>query len=559
MTSAGDNSRADVLLVGYERQENLGLRSIMAYLQAHGHRAVLVPFFPGDEGAVLAAVRQHRPRLVGFSLIFQFTLDEFGRLMRQLRADGVTAHFTAGGHFPSLRPQSTFELIPELDSIVRFEGEVTLLELLENLEHTEQWKNIPGLAFRYGTETIISSPRPLIADLDTLPPVFRDEPQQMGGVNIAAMLASRGCLFNCSFCSIRQFYGAPEGRLRRVRSPQAVVAEMRALYREKDVRFFSFQDDDFAARSSAQRTWLDSFLDELGRSSLADKIAWKISCRVDDLDAQRLERMQAHGLIAVYLGVESGNDLGLRALNKHASVAQNLAAVELLKRHNVALSIGFMLFDPSSTLATVRQNIRFLRTVGEDGYFPINFCKMLPYAGTPIEASLRAEGRLTGTVTQPDYGFSDAVLDWYEFLVQQAFSRRNFAPSGLVALLQQIDFDWRLATRFSSTPASPRFGLALNRIIRDTNLLAVESLEALLEAVVSRGIDFLLEDKDQLIEMFEREWRGEMKAEVKLNELCMWGGIAADDSSASLVSCPAQTRWPAAEMAQCGRSTSVGR
>ena len=221
--------------------------------------------------------------------------------------------------------------------------------------------------------------------------------------------------------------------------------------------------------------------------------------------------MQAHGLIAVYLGVESGNDAGLRALNKRVSVAQNLAAVELLKRHNVAVSIGFMLFDPSSTLETVTQNIRFLRTVGEDGYFPINFCKMLPYAGTPIEASLRAQGRLKGTATQPDYGFSDAVLDWYEFLVQQAFSRRNFAPNGLVSLLQQIDFDWRLATRFASAPATPGaspFGSALTRIIRDTNLLVVESLEALMEAVVSRGIDVLLKDKDQLVELFNANGAG---------------------------------------------------
>lgn len=541
MTRTRDDSRAEVLLVGYERQENLGLRSIMAYLQAHGHRVVLVPFFPGDEGAVLAAVQEHQPRLVGFSVIFQFTLDEFGRLMRRLRDDGVKAHFTAGGHFPSLRPETTLDLIPELDSIVRFEGEVTLLELLERL-HTGDWRNVRGLAFRNGAEKVISPPRPLIADLDTLPPVFRDEPQQMGGVNIAAMLASRGCLFNCSFCSIRQFYGTAEGKLRRVRSPQAVVAEMLALYREKNVRFFSFQDDDFAARSGAQRTWLDAFLHELGRSDLRDKIAWKISCRVDDLEAERLERMQAHGLIAVYLGVESGNETGLRALNKHVSVTQNLAAVELLKRHNVATSIGFMLFDPSSTVETVKQNIRFLRTVGEDGYFPINFCKMLPYAGTPIEASLRAQGRLKGTATQPDYGFSDTVLDWYEFLVQQAFSRRNFAPNGLVALLQQIDFDWRLAARFASAPATPGtspFGRALNRIIRDTNLLAVESLEALLEAVASDGIDFLLRDEDQLVELFEREWRGEMKAEVQLNELCISGHITGAESAAALVSCDA--------------------
>lgn len=534
MTKTQDDSRADALLVGYERQENLGLRSILAYLKAHGRHAVLVPFYPGNDEPVLSAVLQHNPRLVGFSLIFQYTLDEFGKLMRYLRTSGVTAHFTAGGHFPSLRPKETLDLIPELDSIVRFEGEVTLLELLEDLGHPALWKQIPGLAFRNGAETTISTPRPLVPDLDSLPLLYRDEPQQMAeGVKVAAMLASRGCLFDCSFCSIRQFYGASQGILRRVRSPQAVADEMLGLYNEKSIRFFSFQDDDFAARSPAQKRWLKAFLKELEKNKLAGKVAWKISCRVDDLESETLEMMLDHGLIAVYLGVESGNDAGLRTLNKHVCVKQNLAAIDLLKQHNIAMAIGFMLFDPSSTIDTVRQNIDFLRTVGEDGYFPINFCKMLPYAGTPIEARLRDEGRLKGTVTQPDYGFSDPTLDWYEFLVQKAFSRRNFSPDGIVALLQQADFDWRLATYFAPMGSTQAFGKALNQIIRHTNILAIKTLESLLENVLTYGIDFLLKDQDRLINLFEQEWHGEMKAEVRLKQLfvsgAVIGGLRFDD------------------------------
>ncbi len=84
-----------------------------------------------------------------------------------------------------------------------------------------------------------------------------------------------------------------------------------------------------------------------------------------------------------------------------------MAAIALLKKRNAALAIGFMLFDPSSTMDTVRENISFLRTVGEDGYMPVNFCKMLPYSGTPIEEQLRSAGRLKGTLLYPDYDFLD--------------------------------------------------------------------------------------------------------------------------------------------------------
>jgi anaerobic magnesium-protoporphyrin IX monomethyl ester cyclase len=515
-----NNYPIDALLVGYENQENIGLRSIIAYLSTQGFKAILVPFLPGRHDEMLAAVQQFQPRLIGFSLIFQYTLDEFGKLMCYLRDNGVQAHFTAGGHFPSLRPEETLQLLPVLDSIVRFEGELTLAALLRSLEQPDQWACIQGLAFRRGHEVMVTSLRPLVADLDSLPPIYRDTPRMSSaGVRIASMLASRGCLFNCSFCSIRQFYGSASGALRRSRSPQAVVDEMYTLFTEDNVRLFMFQDDDFAARTPRQRAWLDAFLLALTRAGLADQVRWKISCRVDDLEPAILEKMMEHGLMAVYLGVESGSEQGLRTMNKHVSVAQNLAAIDLLKKHGVALAIGFMLFDPSSTVSTVRENLDFLRVVGEDGYFPINFCKMLPYAGTPIEAQLRIAGWLKGTLTQPDYDLLDPQLNWYAFLVQRIFANRNFSPQALVARLQQVDFDYHLAQAIGHIGLASNYKMALQQIIARANHLATETLETLLNAVIQHGVETLLHEQDLLLELTEHEWRGEAALEVELEAL----------------------------------------
>jgi anaerobic magnesium-protoporphyrin IX monomethyl ester cyclase len=509
MTKSTDNSTADVLLIGYERQENLGLRSIMAYLEAQGLNCRLVPFWPDDFPSVLSAVKQFQPRLIGFSLIFQYTLDEFGNLMNYLRTNGVVAHFTAGGHFPSLRPEQTLNLIPELDSIVRFEGEITLHELLINLEDPGSWKQIPGLAFRNNPEIIVTECRPFITDLDSLPLLSRDEPKQIvKDIKVAAMLSSRGCLFNCSFCSIREFYRAARGPVRRTRSPRSVIDEMLLLYHKRNVRFFSFQDDDFAAKTLTQKKWLETFLEELNMSDLKGKIAWKISCRVDDLNQELLRKMIAGGLTAVYLGVESGNEGGLITLNKNVSVEQNFLAIDLLKKHDVALAIGFMLFDPSSSVDSVKQNIAFLRKAGEDGYFPINFCKMLPYAGTPIEKILIDEGRLKGTISRPDYGFNDPALDWYEFLVQKMFSKRNFSPDGIVTLLQQADFDMHLYNYFYPGMLPEHFGNDLKEIISETNILALNTLESLLNDVLEYGVDVLIENEKRLVDLFDKEWRG---------------------------------------------------
>jgi anaerobic magnesium-protoporphyrin IX monomethyl ester cyclase len=516
----GKNPETDVVLIGYEDQENLGLRSIKAYLDSRNQVAVILPFKPGKESILLKAIKQYNPKIIGFSFIFQYTAEDFKVLIQYLRKNGISCHFTAGGHFPSLEPQVILEEIPELNSIVRFEGEITLSELVSTIDHPEDFEEIEGLAFRRGSETVINPVRRLIDDLDKLPFLYRDHFFEIAdGLKTSFMLASRGCLYNCSFCSIRQFYSSASGKLRRVRSAENVVEEMSQLFTKHNIRFFSFQDDDFANRSKSQQEWLRTFLDELAIRGLKDKIRWKISCRVDDLNPEALELMIEHGLIAVYLGVESGNDEGLLTLNKKITVEQSLNAIELLKKFNVAMSMGFMLFDPSSNMESIRKNIEFLRTVGEDGYFPINFCKMLPYAGTPIEHQLKLEGRLLGTKLQPDYEFHDSLVNWYYFIVNRIFSRRNFKPDGLVSLLQTVEFECRLRLEFNPRPDDIAMLSKINTLIGKANNNAIFTLEALMKLISSTDIDYLLHEKNILLDLIEKEWTEELKLEKELAEL----------------------------------------
>jgi len=131
-------------LIGFRDQENLGLGYLTSTLRCYGYR-VEVFDFQEDHTNILEAVRALKPVLIGFSLIFQFYIDRFGALIRYLRDRGVDCHYTMGGHFPSLSYQPTLELIPELDSVVRFEGELTLLELVDLLSTGQEWRNVRGI------------------------------------------------------------------------------------------------------------------------------------------------------------------------------------------------------------------------------------------------------------------------------------------------------------------------------------------------------------------------------------------------------------------------------
>src|SRR5215468_4754313 len=118
-----------IVLIGFQSMGNLGLGYLAATLRQSGYDVrVLDIELPEDE--LVAAVTEAQPMLVGFSLIFQFYIRRYASLMEALRAEGCDAHFTMGGHYPTLSPQQTLAAAPDLDSIVRYEGEVTLLEIV---------------------------------------------------------------------------------------------------------------------------------------------------------------------------------------------------------------------------------------------------------------------------------------------------------------------------------------------------------------------------------------------------------------------------------------------
>ena len=401
-----------VLLVGFQNQPNLGIGYLAAALRAQGVDVRLLDVQEGRAAIVRAAV-ESRPILIGFSLIFQFYLSRYRDIVEALRRAGVTSHITTGGHFPSLCWTETLEALPGIDSVVRFEGEQTLLDLVETIHRGGDWHAVPGIAYRDSTGRPVSNPaRPFIADLDMLPYPVREGPaQRVIGVETLPILASRGCARDCVFCSIRQFYRGAPGRVVRVRAADCVAAEIQELFDSRGARIYQFQDDDFPVWGAWGRRWVGDFADALARRGLEGEVIWKISCRVDEVEPELFAALRDAGLYLVYLGIESGTEAGLAALHKRTTVADNLRAARVLDRLGVLCQYGFMLLEPSSTFASVGGNLAFLRKLVAGGRRAVSFCRMVPYGGTEIRDTLVRERRLRGSVEAPGYTFLDPRLD----------------------------------------------------------------------------------------------------------------------------------------------------
>jgi anaerobic magnesium-protoporphyrin IX monomethyl ester cyclase len=514
---ARDTSRP-VMLVGFQNQGNLGLGYLAAVLREHGYSVRVVDIEQPPE-EILRIAQEINPLVIGFSLIFQFFIAHYAALLYVMRANGIDCHFTMGGHFPSLSYEQTLELVPELDSVVRFEGEMTLLELADAISTGRDWHDIHGIVYRRDQELIVTPPRALIEDLDQLPYPEREyRPETVLGRNIMPILASRGCARTCSFCSIHTFYRAAPGRIVRTRKPAEVVREMCMLHEERGINIFLFQDDDFPLFGTVWRRWAGEFVDELHRSRLPEKVIWKMNCRADAVDRQLFIRMKDAGLYLVYMGLESGSEQGLETLHKQITVEQNLRAVKLLKSIGLMWEYGFMLLDPSSTFESVRTNLSFLRTILADGCLPVTFCRMLPYDGTPIKDELVRTGRLRGDVCNPDYDFLDPRLAEFYEGITNVLSLKGWIH-GLEAVTVQLGTAYHevavMERLFPALPGMQRYKKTLRGITKTSNDLLLSIVEDLsyvysdgrenrwdpqeIEASRKQGLDDLLTERDAFV------------------------------------------------------------
>jgi len=486
-----------ILLVGYEDQDNLGIRYLSSRLLSDGHHTRIVAF-GNDPGPLLRVIEEERPDVVGFSLIFQYMVPEFAAVIRALRAAGVRAHFTIGGHYASFEPEALLTFIPELDSVVRFEGEDTLAALVAALDDPAGWKRTPGIAFLDGGTPVRNPPRAGRTEIDDFPePDRRDIDYREQELPTASVLASRGCPWKCSFCSIITFYEANGTKGRRRRKPELVVDEVERLVRERGAKLILFQDDDFLAGGRAARAWAHDVAADIVRRRLHREMRFKIACRSDEVRPEVLAPLAEAGLCHVYLGVESGDETNLSSLNKLLKPEVHVRAGEILRSLDLSFDFGFMLLEPWSTLETARHNSEFVRRFTEDGWAVAGFCRTLPYVGTPIERKLREEGRLEGTALEAEYSFLDPRVDllWNFCLI--AFEGRNYGKNATWNVLRGLLFDTHLD--MPGRRRDPYRFAAARILVQASNGIMLDVLDDALDLIETGAVTTL--DAPELLEL----------------------------------------------------------
>jgi len=156
-----------------------------------------------------------------------------------------------------------------------------------------------------------------------------------------------------------------------------------------------------------------------------------------------------------------------------------------------------MLVEPYSTIDMIRNNIAFLEDFIGDGWSVAPFCRMLPYAGTPIKRRLEQEGRLSGTTFEPDYTFLDPKLDLFYDWMCRTFYRRNFTNEGLCHLLRSMLFEARLRLDTANKVTAEQrlyvehLTAVCNRVACYTLRSAIDHIDETPLGLLQRGSTFL--------------------------------------------------------------------
>lgn len=341
----------------------LGLLYLATILHRRGHKVTILsenvsPVVDGKSGFLHPALRESD--VVGISTMTS-TANRAYEITRAVRKARPASRIFIGGSHATFMSQ---EAIRHADVVVLGEAESNICRLVEDS----------------GARGIF--PGEKIPELDQLPyPDFSLMGKLTSAMRYAPISTSRGCPFQCNFCSVSTMFG----RKIRFRSPESALEEIEVRQRS-GYRHFFFYDDNFGVSHDRSKILLEGIL----RKNL--DLKWTAEARVElSEDEELLKLMARTGCHYLLFGLESINPKTLSAYNKRQSLEDIKNCIKKVRRHDIKVHGMFVLGSDDDTPETVRQTVSFCNEFKVDS---AQFAILFPIPGTKLYQQLDAEGRI---------------------------------------------------------------------------------------------------------------------------------------------------------------------
>jgi anaerobic magnesium-protoporphyrin IX monomethyl ester cyclase len=314
-----------------------------------------------------------------------------------------------GGVHPTAMPKEVLSS-KFADFVVIGEGEVTSVELFDKIiSGKDDYSKIKGIGYKSGRRLVLTQPRELIQNLDTIPFPARhlldpdwyfQPPGRIRGMWLdrsTTIMSSRGCPGQCIFCSSYLIFG----RNTRYRSPKNVLEEIKELVDDYKIEGLNFIDDTF----TVSHKWVREFCTLLKKSKLA--LTWEAQARVNYVNEEILRIMKSAGCAQVSYGIESGSPNVLKILKKGTTPDQVRNAFKLSRKVGLRALATVMIGNPGEKREDVLMTARLVKDVRPDY---TDFFFSTPYPGTELYEMAKCKSWINSSYKKSTW-FSDKITD----------------------------------------------------------------------------------------------------------------------------------------------------
>ena len=371
----------------------LGTLLAAAVIRDQSHEVVFFDtHFCDHPGEIIPVIEENKPDILvlyddGFNYLTKMCLTVMRDAAFQMIRSGkkaactvVVASSDSADHYEKYFEQGA-------DVVVRGEGEETLKELLPALTQNNDLRQIHGIAFRSGDESIITPKRPVLRDLDALPlPAwdlinlnpYKSLWRRYHGYFSLNLATTRGCPYKCNWCA-KPIYGNRYN----TRSPERVTDEIEYLLSHHGPEHFWICDDIFGLKPG----WVKKFNAEIKKRNL--KFRFSIQSRVDLLlEPETVLSLKEAGAETIWVGAESGSQKILDAMDKGTTVIQIQEATRLLKDSGIRAAFFLQFGYPGEMKEDIEQTLKMVLQLMPD---EIGISVSYPLPGTSFYDSVKTQ------------------------------------------------------------------------------------------------------------------------------------------------------------------------
>lgn len=422
----------------------LGILYIASFLESKGYNCGVIDAnaVALSESEVIKKIFEISPLAIGISAN-AFTYRAALSYARQIKRINPAMPVILGGPQPTAAPELCLEE-GFVDAVVVKEGEFAAYKIMENLKSQRHpFKDVDGVLYKDNARILRIPFQKRITDIDKLPfpayhllPALKYYKSRIRKWPFMGIITSRGCPFQCSFCSKDVF-----GNEVTFRSPLNVISEIEFLVKHKGIRQIDILDDNF----TLDKDRCAKICDLIIKKSFKIAINLQSGVRADNIDRELILLLKRAGVFKIAFGVESGDENTLKRIKKDISLEKILQVNQWARRAGM-ITVGFFMVGlPYETKESAEKTIDFVKKMNPH---IANFMIAIPFYGTALYNLIEKDGKFImdtkNGVSSGFYGkgvffeLGDFKQEDIEHFYKKAYKNFYFRLSKIIDLLGSL-------------------------------------------------------------------------------------------------------------------------